>query len=163
MSGASVTTGRRAEPTAAELATVLDLLRGMSAELVNVGHGRGARSIACVAGFADAWLAAGGEIGTVVSWPAIAASWQRPACRLAAGAPDAWVLADESAAWETFLPRLSATGTWRPRRSVAFAHLVYPQPPRPSDIAAVDGVRGAWPDGSCWIMTDGIIRPLLAP
>ena len=120
----------RTAPATRELATVMRLANALLAKLVNVGHGRGIYSVRCANVFVEGWEAAGGEVGTVTSWPAVAASWQRPACRLAAGTPDVWIVADEADGWEAFLPRLAATSGWRACRTVAFAHLVDPRPPR---------------------------------
>ncbi|GAA2795150.1 hypothetical protein GCM10010470_32660 [Saccharopolyspora taberi] len=132
----------------AELAKVVELLRSMDAVLVNVGHGRGERSTADADAFVRAWADGGGELGTVVSWPATAASWLRPACRFAAGAPDAWVVAAEPGEWTGIGPRLAATGLWRPHRTVAFSGL--------AGLAdGVDGLRGATEDGAGWMFFDG--------
>jgi hypothetical protein len=43
---------------------------------------------------AAAWTAGAGQVLAVVDWPAAAASWLRPAQRLAGSQPDAWILAD---------------------------------------------------------------------
>jgi hypothetical protein len=48
---------------------------------ISIGHGRDAESTAWARSFASRWLDGGGEVGAVVSWPAEAASWLRPAAR----------------------------------------------------------------------------------
>jgi hypothetical protein len=142
-------------PTPAELATVVGLVGTHRVVLVNVGHGRDARSVACATAFVTAWQAEGGDIGAIVSWSAAGASWLRPACRLAAGAPDAWVVADSPAGWTGFGQRLAATGLWRARRTVAFSGLADPMLPELAGSEATDGVRGAAADGLSWAFTDG--------
>lgn len=123
-------------PTAAELATVVRLVVEHQAVLVNVGHGHDPHSIACANAFVEVWQAGGGEIGTIVSWPAVAASWLRPACRFAAGAPDAWVVADCPTGRTGFGRRLAAAASWRAQRTVAFSWLAEP------DVAGAGRLRG---------------------
>src|SRR4051812_39956353 len=101
-----------------ELDAILAMLARRGAVLVNVGHGRDEDSRRQAATFVDAW---DGEIGVVVSWPAEAASWLRPARRFAAGAPDAWVVADTATGWAGFGRRLAENPSWEPARTVAFA------------------------------------------
>ncbi|QRK93609.1 hypothetical protein JQX30_17240 [Saccharopolyspora erythraea] len=147
--------GRDGIVTGAEVGKVVELLRELEATLVNIGHGRDAGSAERAARFVRAWSAAGGEIGAVVSWPARAASWLKPACRLVAGGPDAWVVADEPTGWTGFGRRLAAVGGWRPDRTVAFAGLADPLLPAAVGAAATDGMRGAASDGSGWMFADG--------
>jgi hypothetical protein len=134
---------------------VVVLLEARGARLVNVGHGRDPRSLACAGAFQRAWRAAGGEVGAVVSWPATAASWLRPARRLAAGAPDAWVVADQVSGWCGLGPRLAATGSWWACRTVAFAALADPGLPSLVGPDATEDLHGALPDGSPWTFRDG--------
>src|SRR5262245_30078121 len=103
-----------------ELDTVLAVLARRRAVLVNVGHGRDEDSRRRVASFLDAW---DGEVGAVVSWPADAASWLRPARRFTAGAPDAWVVADTATGWAGFGRRVAENPLWEPARTVGFAGL----------------------------------------
>lgn len=140
-----------------ELATVLRLLEGDGARLVNVGHGRSPAAVRAARAFQEAWT---GEIGAVVSWPVQAASWLRPATRLAAGAPDAWVIADTAAGWAGPGRRLAATGTWRPTATIAFASLADPGLPALAGRPATDGLRGATADGGVWIVDDGALTHL---
>jgi hypothetical protein len=144
----------------AELAAALELTAALrpAAVLVNVGHGRDPGSRARAAAFVAAWTARGGEIGTVASWPATAASWLRPATRLVAGAPDAWVVADRPEGWRGIGPRLLATGRWRAERTVAFAGLGTPELPFIAGRPATDGLRGAGGDGGTWFVVDGWLR-----
>jgi hypothetical protein len=143
-----------------ELETVLALVRAQDAVLVNVGHGRSARAVAAAEQFTRAWLDSGGELGVVVSWPVTAASWLRPACRFAHGAPDVWVVADEPAGWAGFGRRLAAQPGWRARRTVGFAGLADPALPELAGRRATDGLRGARTDGTVWTFADGRLEIL---
>ncbi len=145
------------QPSQAELATVVELVHTHRAVLVNVGYGREPRSITCANAFVELWEASGGQIGAVVSWPIIAASWLRPACRLAAGAPDAWVVADTIDGWVGFGRRLSAARSWRASRTVAFAGLADSRLPTVAGHEASEGLCGALPDGTPWTFRGGLL------
>lgn len=147
----------RKPPSPVELETVVELVRTHRAVLVNVGYGRAPRSIACAGAFIKRWQATGGQIGAVVSWPSVAASWLRPACRLAAGAPDAWVVADTIDGWTGVGRRLAATGTWRAWRTVAFEGLADPRLPTVTGFEASEGLSGSLPDGTAWRFRDGML------
>jgi len=137
------------------LDTVLAILARRGAALVNVGHGRDERAHQRVAEFLDAW---GGDVGVVVSWPATAASWLRPAQRFAAGAPDMWVVADTAAGWPGFGARLVETASWDPARTVAFAGLADPSLPHEAGRAATEGMCGAFADGGYWWFAGGLLH-----
>lgn len=87
----------------------------MDATLVAVGRGRDEASVAAANAFLGAW---GGQVAVVVDWPASAASWLRPARRLLAAEPDAWVIADTAAGWEPVARRLRESPGWDPMRTV---------------------------------------------
>ncbi|WP_245572623.1 hypothetical protein [Actinokineospora enzanensis] len=144
---------RAGHMTDAELATVLALARRRGGGLANVGHGRDPASVAAARAFVAAWP---GEIGAIVSWPATAASWLRPACRLAAGNPDVWVLADQAGAWQGMGNRLTRMPEWRPNRTIAFSGLACPA--LPDRMGDLDGLAGANPDGTAWSFHDGKLR-----
>lgn len=146
-------------PSRAELSTVVELVRTHRAALVNVGHGRDPRSVASAGAFIEEWSAVGGDIGAIVSWPATAASWLRPACRLAAGAPDAWVIASGVDEWAGLGGRLAASGSWQARRTVGFAALGDPRLPSVVGVAATEGLHGAFGDGTAWTFRDGLLLP----
>src|SRR5262245_47718689 len=120
----------------AELDTVLAVLARRKAGLVNVGHGRDEDSRRRAT---EVLEACGGGVGVVLPWPAAAASWRRPAQRLAAGAPDLWVVADTAAGWTGFSARLAET-SWEPARTVAFAGLADPSLPHTAGRAATEGM-----------------------
>jgi len=146
----------------AEVAGVVALVRSSGARLVNVGHGRDRASVRRARRFLRVWLdggvETGAEVGEVVSWPATAASWLRPARRLASGAPDAWVVADQADAWAKLCVRLAATA-WRADRTFCFPGL--DQPKLVSQIGAdlVEGMRGIG-DGGRWAIVAGELRRL---
>ncbi|MEV2272054.1 type 1 periplasmic-binding domain-containing protein [Nonomuraea africana] len=151
-----------AEPTAAltaeltaELTTVVRLASQHHPLLVNVGHGRSAASLERARAFVETWEARGGQVGEVVSWPAEAASWLRPACRMVTGHPDLWVVADEPEGWTGMGRRLVATGVWRPCRTIAFAGLAVPELPALAGEEATEGLRGALADGRMWLVNEG--------
>ncbi|AHH99901.1 hypothetical protein [Kutzneria albida] len=82
--------------------------------LVAVGHSRDAASRALVTDFLARWP---GEVLVVVSWPERAASWLRQARRLAAGQPDAWVVASTVDSWWHVRRRLCEQPGWDPART----------------------------------------------
>ncbi|MEU4718274.1 hypothetical protein AB0G06_01460 [Nonomuraea dietziae] len=139
----------------AELTMVLRLVDQHHPMLVNVGHGRAAASVGRARAFVEEWEARGGLVGEVVSWPEEAASWLRPACRMVAGHPDLWVVADEPKGWKGMGRRLAATGVWRPSRTIAFAGLAVSELPALAGEEATEGLRGALPDGRLWLVDDG--------
>jgi hypothetical protein len=126
-----------------------------AARLVNVGHGRDSASIACAAAFLDGWRARGGEVGAVVDWPRAAASWLRPARRLAAGGPDAWVVSDTGEGWSGIAPRLVNDTDWDPARTVAFGP---PAMLADASFDATEGMRGVTSAGGRWLIVDGALR-----
>ncbi|MDX3073718.1 ABC transporter substrate-binding protein [Streptomyces sp. MI02-7b] len=134
--------------TAAELAAVLGLLGG--ARVVAVGHSRDAASRDAAVAFAAAWRAAGREIAAVVDWPEEAASWLRPAQRLTADAPDAWAVAAAPRGWAQLVRRLRRGTGWDAARTAGFAALGDPRIAAATGTAALQGMRGAAPDGGVW-------------
>lgn len=134
--------------TTAEVTALLGLLDG--ARVVTVGHSRDAASREAAAAFAAAWRAAGREIAAVVDWPEEAASWLRPARRLTADAPDAWAVAAAPRGWAQLVRRLRHGTGWDPARTVGFAALGDPRIAAVTGAAAVQGLRGAAPDGGVW-------------
>lgn len=138
-----------------QVETVLAVLARHRAVLVNVGHGRDAASRWQAAAFLDAWV---GEVGEVVSWPAEAASWLRPARRFASGAPDAWVVADTASGWAGFGRRLAANPAWDAARTVAFAGLADPSLPLLAGRSATDGLCGPGADGGLWRFAGGLLH-----
>ncbi|MFE3199976.1 hypothetical protein [Embleya sp. NPDC059237] len=104
--------------TEAELADLLRKLAGR--RTLAIGHGRDRASTAAAHALAAAWP---GEVVSVVSWPEQAASWLRPALRLTAQAPDAWVVAGAARGWAGMRERLLRSTDWDPERTYGFASL----------------------------------------
>ena len=141
-----------ARHTAAELHRLTTLVRATGTRRIAIGHGRHCTSIAAAAAINAAWTGLGGTVGQIVSWPADAASWLRPARRLVAGDPDAWVIADVPAGWAQIAARLAAHPGWSPARTFGFAALGNPVL---VDLVGhtLSGMTGATADGGCWHIT----------
>lgn len=138
--------------TAAELSALIGLLTGPGDELVTVavGHGRDDASRAAAAAFAEEWRARGGQILATVDWPETAASWLRPARRLTAQGPRAWVVTGALTGWAQMSLRLLHSTDWDPARTFAFASLHDPRLRELAGPDAVRGLRGATPEGGTW-------------
>lgn len=138
--------------TEAELTALISLLTRPKAriETVTIGHSRDTASRAAAEAFAAAWTARGGTVLTTVSWPETAASWLRPAQRLTAQLPDAWVVAAAPLGLAQLARRLRRSTDWDPARTYAFASL---QDSRVAALAGDDvlhGLRGVTADGATW-------------
>ncbi|MBL1097605.1 hypothetical protein [Streptomyces coffeae] len=138
--------------TAAELAAVIGLVARLTprAGTVAVGHSRDTASRAAATAFGTAWQERDGQIVAVVDWPETAASWLRPARRLTAPGPDAWVVAAAPLGWVRMGRRLRHSTAWDPSRTVAFASLRDPRVPAPAGPETLHGLRGATADGGTW-------------
>src|SRR4029079_7589089 len=86
------------------------MLQKAGADRIAIGHGRHPASVAAARALHAAWTAAGGSALDRVDWPETPASWLRPARRLTAGDPDAWVLADSIAGCAQVVRRLAPQG-----------------------------------------------------
>jgi len=106
--------------TEAELEALIRGLAGM--RTIAIGHGRDRASAAAASALAAAWT---GEVTAIVSWPEQAASWLRPARRLTAHTPDAWVVAGAAPGWAGMRDRLIRDTDWEPARTHAFASLAH--------------------------------------
>ncbi|GAB3972469.1 hypothetical protein GCM10029978_049620 [Actinoallomurus acanthiterrae] len=140
--------------TDAELAALLGLLEQDRFEAVVVGHGRDDASTATARAFLDAWRALGREVIAVVDWPERAASWLRPARRMTAQTPDAWVVAAAPLGFAQLSRRLRYDTDWDPRRTYAFASLQDARLPALAGAGVVRGLRGATADGATWEAAD---------
>ncbi|MEU5951990.1 hypothetical protein [Streptomyces sp. NPDC047525] len=138
--------------TEAELTALIGLLTLPKAriETVAVGHSRDAASRAAAEAFAAAWTARGGTVLTTVSWPETAASWLRPAHRLTAEIPDAWVMAAAPLGLAQLARRLRHSTDWDPARTYAFASLKDSRVPALAGDDVLHGLRGATADGDTW-------------
>ncbi|MFD8705564.1 hypothetical protein ACFV1W_23620 [Kitasatospora sp. NPDC059648] len=140
--------------TDAELASLLGLLAGpgpgQRTGTVVVGHSRDDASRAAAQAFEDAWTARGGRVLAVVDWPETAASWLRPAKRLTAQTPDAWVIAASVPGFAQLARRLRLSTDFEPARTVAFASLNTPRLSALAGPGTLSGLRGASADGGTW-------------
>lgn len=137
--------------TEAELAALIGLTAAKSRiETVTVGHSRDADSLAAAEAFAAAWEARGGKVLASVNWPETAASWLRPARRLTAEAPDAWVMAAAPLGFAQLTRRLRHSTDWDPARTFAFASLRDSRLPALTGPDTLHGLRGATTDGAPW-------------
>ncbi|MFF7988778.1 ABC transporter substrate-binding protein [Kitasatospora xanthocidica] len=142
--------------TAAELDSLIGLLANSrpSVGTVAIGHSRDDASRAAARAFAEAWRARGGEVLAEVDWPENAASWLRPARRLTAQSPDAWVVAAAVFGFAQLARRLRHSTAFDPARTVAFASLGDPRLPALAGPGTLDGLRGATADGGSWEVAD---------
>ncbi|MFC8449376.1 hypothetical protein [Kitasatospora sp. NPDC057223] len=139
--------------TEAELAALLALLTAQPAGIrtVAVGHSRDEASRAAATAFTEAWQTVEGAcILAVVDWPEQAASWLRPARRLTAETPDAWVIAAAGPGWAQLARRLRHSTDWDPARTFAFASLADPRIATLTGPGILDGLRGATAGGGVW-------------
>ncbi|MEV4451624.1 MULTISPECIES: ABC transporter substrate-binding protein [Streptomyces] len=142
--------------TEAELAALIGLLTVAKSriETVTIGHSRDADSLAAAEAFAAAWEARGGKVLASVDWPEAAASWLRPARRLTAEAPDAWVMAAAPLGFAQLARRLRHSTDWDPARTFAFASLRDSRLPALTGQDTLHGLRGATTDGATWHVRD---------
>ena len=99
---------------------------------------------------AAAWTAGAGQVLAVVDWPAAAASWLRPAQRLADNQPDAWILADTPAGCAQLASRLTGQPGWTPGRTFGFASVATPNLLALTPPGALAGMTGATAAGGSW-------------
>ncbi|WP_369251479.1 hypothetical protein [Streptomyces sp. R41] len=138
--------------TDAELTALLALLTGPRSRVqsIAIGHSRDAASRAAAKAFTAVWRVAGKDVLAIVDWPEQAASWLRPAQRLTAQAPDAWVIAAAPLGFAQLARRLRHSTDWDPRRTYAFAALGDSRVPALAGARTLHGLRGANTDGTTW-------------
>ncbi|MWA08966.1 hypothetical protein [Streptomyces sp. BA2] len=138
--------------TEAELAALIGVLTLPKAriETVTIGHSRDTASRAAAEAFAAAWTDRGGTVLTAVSWPETAASWLRPAHRLTAEIPDAWVVAAAPLGLAQLARRLRHSTRWDPARTYAFASLQDSRVPALAGDDVLHGLRGVTAGGATW-------------
>ncbi|WP_329565685.1 Ada metal-binding domain-containing protein [Streptomyces sp. NBC_01361] len=143
--------------TEAELAALIRLLTLPKSriETITVGHSRDEASRQAAGAFATAWAARGGKVLTTVNWPENAASWLRPATRLTAGLPDAWVVAAAPLGFAQLARRLHHSTDWDPSHTYAFASLNDSRVPALTGPDTLHGLRGATADGGTWEIRRG--------
>jgi hypothetical protein len=140
-----------AHHTDAELHRLLRLLRAARIRTITIGHGRHCTSIAAAAAINAAWTGPGESVEQIVSWPQDAASWLRPARRIAAGDCDAWVIADTPVGFAQLSRRLAHERRWSPPQTFGFASLAGP------DLITLtgtllSGMTGATSTGGFWFI-----------
>lgn len=138
--------------TEAELTALIGLLTCPKSRIdtVTIGHSHDTASRAAAEAFAGAWTARGGTVLTTVSWPETAASWLRPAQRLTAELPVAWVMAAAPLGLAQLARRLRHSTDWDPARTYAFASLQDSRVPALAGDDVLHGLRGATADGATW-------------
>ncbi|MFD3971816.1 hypothetical protein [Streptomyces cyaneofuscatus] len=138
--------------TDAELTALVDLLTEPEKRIgtVAIGHSRDQPSRAAAEAFTTVWKARGGTVLALVDWPESAASWLRPATRLTAESPDAWVMAAAPLGFAQLARRLRHSTDWDPARSYAFASLRDSRLPALAGARTLHGLRGATADGGTW-------------
>ncbi|MGW2330315.1 ABC transporter substrate-binding protein [Streptomyces sp. NPDC001700] len=142
--------------TGPELSALLGLLVAAKGrvETVAIGHSRDTASRSAAEAFAAAWQARDGRVLATVDWPESAASWLRPARRLTAGEPDAWVMAAAPLGFVQLARRLRHSTDWDPARTVAFAALRDSRLPALTGPDTLHGLRGATAEGGTWAVRD---------
>ncbi|MFE1960810.1 hypothetical protein [Streptomyces sp. NPDC059479] len=143
--------------TAAELAALIGLLTMPRSRIGTVvtGHSRDMASAEAAVAFGEAWEARGGTVLAVVDWPETAASWLRPARRMTAPAPDAWVIAAAPAGFVQLARRLRHSTDWEASRTYAFGALSDSRIPALAGPGVLHGLRGAGTDGGTWTVHGG--------
>jgi len=130
------------------------MLQEAGAESIAIGHGRHPASVAAARAVQAAWTTAGGSALDRVDWPETAASWLRPARRLTAGAPDAWVLAASIAGCAQVVRRLAQQANWTPARTVGFAGLAGDDLVALTAPISLAGMTGPTATGGTWRIGD---------
>ncbi|MFD7495100.1 hypothetical protein ACFV8T_22185 [Streptomyces sp. NPDC059832] len=143
--------------TEAELAALIGLLTAPRSRIrsVAVGHGRDAESVDAAQAFVRCWQDLDKDVLVVVDWPEDAASWLRPARRLTAQSPDAWVLAGAPRGVARLTRRLRRSTDWAADRTFGFASLGTPRLVELAGAGTVHGLRGACADGGTWDLRRG--------
>jgi Periplasmic binding protein len=140
--------------TAPELSRMVEMLKQAGADYITIGHGRHPASVSAARALHAAWTTAGGSALDRVDWPGTAASWLRPARRLTAGDPDAWVLADSIAGCAQVLRRLAQQANWTPARAVGFAGLASDDLVALAAPISLAGMTGPTATGGTWRIGD---------
>jgi len=156
---ASIELQAPAPHTRLEFAAIMGLLtgRGSRTNVISVGHARDDASRSAANAIVRAWTAHGGDVLGVVDWPEDAASWLRQATRLAAGTPDAWVVAGSPLGWAQMGRRLQRSTDWDPERTIAFSSLADVRLIELAGPNTLKGLRGALPDGGTWRIGGGLL------
>jgi hypothetical protein len=156
--------GVPAPHTSREIMALVIMLRTAGASTIAIGHGRHATSRDAASALAGAWNRAGGSVVGTVDWPARAASWLKPARRLAGARPDAWVIADNPAGCAQLARRLAEHEPWSAARTFGTASAGHPDTAALAGAGLLDGLRGVTADGAAWRIANGVLaRTRLTP
>lgn len=136
--------------TPGELRRLVSILDDEDVMTVAIGHGRHEASEAAANALASACAFPGQTVVTIVDWPATAASWLRPARRLASACADAVVIADTPAGCAQVTARLAELPGWCPARLYGFASVASPDLLSLTRPGALAGMTGPTPDGGLW-------------
>lgn len=151
IAGSAAACAPPAHHTDAELHRLVRLLRAADVGTITIGCGRHCTSLAAAAAINATWTGPGESVEQIVSWPQDAASWLRPARRLAAGESDAWVIADTPAGFAQLSRRLAHENRWSPAQTFGFASLASPDLIALSG-ALLSGMTGATSTGGFWFI-----------
>ncbi len=139
--------------TAPELLRLMALLDAAGARTVAIGHGRHPASVAATAALAERWPGDGRAVLIVLDWPVDAASWLRPARRLAAADADAVVMADTPAGCAQLGARLAEQPSWSPARTFGFASVASFDLLALTRPGVLSGMTGPTSTGGAWRIT----------
>jgi hypothetical protein len=128
-----------------------------AAHRIALGGGRYTSCNIALGAFAAAWTAHGGEIFEMVDWPAQAASWLRPARRLAAGMPDLWVVSDSAGGWAQMARRLAYSTDWEAQRTLGFAAVGTTEAVELVGGHVLDGMAGPTATSGYWLIRAGLL------
>jgi hypothetical protein len=160
-----------ADPASPETtaAVAVDWLLEVGATVVSIGHGRSESAHDLAAAFERRWAGLGRlgpdepfarDVGTIVDWPRRAASWLRPARRLADGTADHWFIADTFDGLVPVARRLLTDTDWAPFRTIAAlvgAPDLTPAPPGAEILAGLQTITLAGHRGT--VTAAGSIEP----
>ena len=150
-------TAQPAPHTTDELLRLLSMLHDVGVGTVAIGHGRQEASIAAAGALTHACSNADWIVVTGVAWPATAASWLRPARRLASVEADAIVIADTPAGCAQLTARLAEQPNWTPARTFGFASVASPDLISLAKPGTLIGMTGPTSTGGIWRVGHGVL------
>jgi ABC-type branched-subunit amino acid transport system substrate-binding protein len=124
---------------------IADDLGGASEGIVNVATSNDVHGVGLSKSFADAWDAAGGNLGEEVVYDPDQADYEDVAARIVSGDPDAVVIVDTPATFARLGPALAGTAFWDPAIAWATNDLVRDGLGRLTGLEVVGGMRATGP------------------
>ena len=112
---------------------------------VNTAARNDAYGTGLVESFTEAYEAAGGTVGTNVSYNPEAPSLNSEAQQIAGGNPDGWVIIDYTGTWPKLGPALVRTGNWDPATTFSGDGLRSTELPADAGKDTTEGIRGTVP------------------